>query len=502
MIDVFARQPDPPAPAPLLDAEALAAAIAAAVVTSLAALPVPQVHVEPVDITDLVNAVVGIKGPATAEEIGAVVARLIAPTQTAETESGVVAAIRELVEKVDFRLKGVGIQAYGGGSVSLQAGQTVTALTGARFALDPNNSTTVALTAGVTFTGTSTDISNYAQVTIEMYGTPSTAGGTLFFEFSPDNVNWDVSVPTLISDPTFVIPIALIPVGRYFRVRYLNDGGVAAGGTGTPASLTALRLNTYLFTVATKELARTLSQTIRSSDPCGLNRVVVSGLDPDGAYTNAAVVGTRTLSPATSVLGVNAVYTSTWMDSESFPTVRLLVSSDQISADNGIKIEWSDTAAGTAVRSAQTNSFRQGHIANGRFINYSTRARYFRITYTNGSVAQTRFFLNLRMNPYPLVDEVRLVSAAAAQTGQQDVTVTGTALPSALVGRRGIRLKCLTISARPLQFGFISSLTSLNGDELAAGESIDLDIDDTITVYVITTSTAGAGVRCSWTEVA
>jgi hypothetical protein len=553
--------------------------------------------------------------------------------------------------------------------------------------VDANNSTATPLAAGATFTGVATDISSYQQVNIEMYGRPSaiagdgtTAKGTLFFEFSPDGANWDVSVPALIRDPGLVIPTPVINVGKWFRVRYLNDGGALAiaifglkDTVGTPTLQTQFRLTTQLLPFATKELTRTLDQGISGSDPASLvragimgqspsgsylnvgtdaagnllvndatsenqiytstqvptlpflanatftgtgwvpvtdvgnyimlmastidfasvklewsndgvsangqtttltstsaiagpltyfvyltisntfttgsyfrvkvvngttnqdatmigivttgkyeylpligveadlslilsavlTRSVQAGKNPDGTFVNASLGGTKTLSPATSLLGAGGVYTSNWFDTEAYPTVKLLITADQISADNGIAFQWSDTSTGVVVRTIETHTFRQGYIANGRLITTATRARYLRIVYTNGTAVQTRFFLNLRLSPVPIVAEVTLTPAASADTGQQTVTTVATALSGAtLSGRKAFRLKNLSSSARAMFYGFAGSLTAANGDELAAGESVELDLNDGIPVYVITTSTAGAGVQCAFVEIA
>lgn len=398
---------------------------------------------------------------------------------------------------------------------TLAALETIT-VAGSAIVVDANNSTTTPLAAGATYTGTATDISLYQQVNLTLYARPSqiqgdgtTAKGTLFFEFSPDNINWDISVPALVRDPGLVIPIPIINVGRYFRVRYVNDGGALAisifgltDTAGTPTLQTSFRLQTQLLPQATKELTRTLDQSISGSDAVTLTRSAATGRNPDNNYVNQALGGTKTLSPTPTVLGASGVYTSGWMDCESFPTVRLLVSSDQISAEGGVRFQWSDTPTGVVVQTFEARSFRSGHTTPGRVLLSGTRARYLRIVYTNGLTPQTRFFLGLRLNPAPLTDLVRIESATQGVTGQQDVTLTATALPAPVAGRRSFRLKNLLGSARAGYYGFSTGLTVLNGDELAVGETVELDIDDTVTVYVITTSVAGAGVRFSYSEIA
>lgn len=122
--------PAPPAPAPF-DPDLLARSIAEAVTAAFASvvLPTPQVNVDAPDLTEIVNAVVGIKGPATATEIAdAIAARLRFPEPV--DPSGALAAIAEAMGKLEFRMQGMGSQAYGGGSVKLEPGQVVTAVGG------------------------------------------------------------------------------------------------------------------------------------------------------------------------------------------------------------------------------------------------------------------------------------------------------------------------------------------------------------------------------------
>ncbi|MDX1509015.1 MAG: hypothetical protein R3358_12090 [Woeseiaceae bacterium] len=172
--------------------------------------------------------------------------------------------------------------------------------------LVPNagNSTATPLSASATFTGTAVDVLGYAQVHLVYYQEPNvtpngdgdTAKGSLYFEFSPDGTNWDISVPVFVRSG-INIPQTLVVVDRYFRVRYINDGGAAAitslglgEAADTARNQTAFRMNTYLVPYGTKELGRTLDQSVSGSDPVSLTRGVVMGLDPDGAtYKNVAL---------------------------------------------------------------------------------------------------------------------------------------------------------------------------------------------------------------------
>lgn len=86
-------------------------------------LPTPQVHIGAPDLGEIVTAVTSLKPGPSAEEIAAAIAATLttAPPNGAEALEQVARAL----EKLDFRLKGEGGRAFGGGSVTIQPNQTV-----------------------------------------------------------------------------------------------------------------------------------------------------------------------------------------------------------------------------------------------------------------------------------------------------------------------------------------------------------------------------------------
>ena len=167
--------------------------------------------------------------------------------------------------------------------------------------LDGRNSTTTPLAANATFTGAATDVLGYVQIVVTMKMSPNvvpdgdanTAQGSLYVDFSPDGVNWDIQIPIYVRSGIFV-PQTYIVVERYFRVRYVNDGGASAitdlGLTetaDTARNQTAFRLQSYLLRTGTKELGRTIDQSVSGSDPVSVVRAVIMGKDPDSNYVNA-----------------------------------------------------------------------------------------------------------------------------------------------------------------------------------------------------------------------
>lgn len=128
------------------------------------------------------------------------------------------------------------------------------------------NSTNV---AGVSFTGAGENVTGYAGITVKLYGLPDTpstpAAGTLFFEFSDDNVNWDVSVPLAVPNPSVFIPYPLRPIDTFFRIRWVQGSVVT----------TTFRLVVLYHRHAADPVIRTASQVLGANDPVQIVRAIV-----------------------------------------------------------------------------------------------------------------------------------------------------------------------------------------------------------------------------------
>ncbi len=87
--------------------------------------------------------------------------------------------------------------------------------------VDGGNSSSAALNAGQTFTGTGADVSTYSSVVVAC---KTDQPGMLYIEFSPDNSNWDSSLGfNIAADINEVHRLSI--TRRYFRVRFTNTSG-------------------------------------------------------------------------------------------------------------------------------------------------------------------------------------------------------------------------------------------------------------------------------------
>lgn len=96
-------------------------------------------------------------------------------------------------------------------------------------------------------------------------------------------------------------------------------------------------------------------------------------------------------------------------------------------------------------------------------------------------------------------DYVNIVGLVAWQVSQAAVSTTAAQIASpALAGRKTISIKALSGNSAPVYIGSTNGVTTATGYELAAGDSIDMEIDNTNSIYVV----AGSAQRVCWAEVA
>jgi hypothetical protein len=245
-----------------------------------------------------------------------------------------------------------------------------------------SNSFSGALGAGAIFTGTAEDIRQYSETTVNVYGTPSVAAGTLYFEYSPDGLNWDVSVPYTLDGPQSFVPLPLRTVLPFFRVRYEN--GL------TP--LLSFRLTVVYHWSSAKQITRVINQVIDENEPVENVRAFIGGKSPDGPFTNLPSSGGASAQSTNTPLGI----AGTFLGSEIQSTTGYLASAISIisnvnGATDGLKFNWYADLAG--LRPLGVTSFTYGSAPLATAVQVPIKGPYFRISYLNGAIAQATFEL-------------------------------------------------------------------------------------------------------------
>lgn len=201
--------------------------------------------------------------------------------------------------------------------------------------LSVENISIVPLATGTTFTGEGEqNLSDHVMVSCQ-----TDQAGTLFFEFSVDNVNWGMfPVAGFNVAPNVHEFHTAVKGGRYFRVRLVNLGAVAE---------TFLRLYTYYGNNFLPSNAP-LNQSIGADADAVITRGVATSIDLAfgnfmGMEEDAKYGGVKGIDAADATVDVWRMADDSFgnrLNSKTFPTVAqsLFISSDSVS-DTDVDVE-------------------------------------------------------------------------------------------------------------------------------------------------------------------
>jgi hypothetical protein len=280
------------------------------------------------------------------------------------------------------------------------------------------NSTTTALGAGATFTGTPEDVSQYASLSVSYYVKPPTATGNLFVQFS-NTASPFYAVSNVITPVTPVtsngFTLDFTTQAQYFRVSYINDStpqtALMIQAIYHPAARIAVKTNrtAELFTdytdcIDTRSLlwGKTLGggkyEQIASN---GDNSLVVSVVEPRGAFGAMDVSQDTPTCQVDFIYGINTNLTSNttasggvvgWNDGlMNVATVATVSSSASLSSQRyvryrpgeGVKGRWTSIFTTGVAGNTQLAGIASG-ATDGMFWGYNGTS--FGIMYRNRSV--------------------------------------------------------------------------------------------------------------------
>jgi len=140
--------------------------------------------------------------------------------------------------------------------------------------LSTHNASSVALAPLETWSGAGEDVSAFGSVVVAV---KTDAAGTLYIEFSPDNVNWDSSLSFVaVANVNEVHRLSV--TRRYFRCRFTNSSGSAQ---------TYFRLQSIFG--QQPPLTSALNSTIQSDADSLVTRSVIYGEQSNGTFASVPV---------------------------------------------------------------------------------------------------------------------------------------------------------------------------------------------------------------------
>ena len=229
------------------------------------------------------------------------------------------------------------------------------------------------------------------QLVVLASNVTSGLGGTFVFEFGEDGSTAVISESRTLTDFATVRDFDLINAGAFFRVKWTPSRAL------TGAEFVAI--NTTQRTQNDGAFVRLANQEIEEANAAmGQTFSYQKAFDPNtGKSVNirpgATVTGNSSTTPLTSAASFNA--SGSYFSLDNIAGITISVTTDQsgtLFVDNAM-----DSAGASVVR---TSSFT---VTGGTpfFIGLSPLARFMRIRYTNGAVAQTTFLLqtNTKVTP-------------------------------------------------------------------------------------------------------
>lgn len=127
---------------------------------------------------------------------------------------------------------------------------------------------------------------------------------------------------------------------------------------------------------------------------------------------------------STALLLSGATFTGTWTDITDYIAVSVIVSSDRASAANGYRIQWSED--GITLDDEQRFTYASFASEQAKFITATTRARFFRVVYTNTTLNQTFFRLQATLRRGTAQGSI--ASAGIQITTEHDAVTTNSVL--------------------------------------------------------------------------
>lgn len=157
------------------------------------------------------------------------------------------------------------------------------------------------------------------------------------------------------------------------------------------------------------------TQTTKITD--GTNDLQITGANEAKTRIDAVKGDVDALNSTILPLGIGGVFTGSWVETLNKSAIQVGVESDQNSATNGFRVEFSQD--GTNVAHYHDYTYEAG---DGVGYLFQPEFKYYRVKYTNGAVAQTKLTIAAVLKPVSLFPSQYRVNKAI--TGQSQALVT------------------------------------------------------------------------------
>lgn len=346
--------------------------------------------------------------------------------------------------------------------------------------------------------------------------------------------DWNGEILTSFTKGGTVVPFT-DTVGRVYKISfgYLGYLGIELS-VWSPDKINVLAHRIYydneVFPLADQVTFSVFARVIKTS---GASNVTLKSASWEAASlgpTKSPFIST--FNSTTTALGAGGVFEGDWASHELYLSEELVIQTDQVSASDGIDIEFSERGdPGAVERSFRKETFNASDVVAGfKTVVFPPNLSFTKIRYTNGGTPQGHFFMQLRMHKTALelsrggiegsvsavntaimtrtaifaanpsgvyanigrgtsggVDvgivqhevETPIKSLSSVFITRTSMTAVATRILSvAQAGRRSLGIKAVASGSALIYLYHNSTVSSSNGYILSDGQSIDIELDD------------------------
>lgn len=277
--------------------------------------------------------------------------------------------------------------------------------------LNDQNSSLTPLASDGEYVGDWFDTTGYANVQVSLT-TDAPYNETFYTDSRGEQGGFLIEVSNNSTGPavaSFVLTTAnnpptefiyFTPGFRYIRVKYKND----------TTAQTFFSLNTFGYINPASAPIRSIGSGLNSSALALTTRGVSFGRQPDGDYVETPSSGSifsYSTDNGDLPLAADEILETPWIDSDGWRSIEIWITSDVMSADDGIEIERTiDANAETPVASGapEVYQFNGVDLINGKkVIRLAPELDGFRVRYQNNdTTAQTNFTMEITLHVNPV----------------------------------------------------------------------------------------------------
>lgn len=151
------------------------------------------------------------------------------------------------------------------------------------------------------------------------------------------------------------------------------------------------------------------------------NQIEVLEINGHKGLVSFAPAHVSTENSTADILGISAFFTGTWEKITNFGIIMLTVYTDQVSATDGLEVQFSSDG----INVDSTDCFTIP-ASTGKTFSFQAATKYFRVKYTNGLTGQSEFRMQVILKPYYVKPSSHRISDSIS--GEDDAEVVKAAL--------------------------------------------------------------------------